>query len=189
MKKYLLGILILGIIIITLLAGQIFVFGWTAKPQKSDCIIVLGCKVRGDVPSNFLKARLDEAIRLYNSGYAEYFIVSGGQGEEEYISEAEAMKRYLLRNNIDEKYIIKEDKSNSTYENLVNSLEIMRNKGFDNAIIVSNKYHLKRASLIAENLKINASYSGCFVREWIYFEIIGFLREIFALMKFYILGS
>ncbi|KRQ87112.1 vancomycin high temperature exclusion protein [Caloramator mitchellensis] len=189
MKKIIIGVFILGIFIFAILAGQILHFGWTTKPLKSDCIIVLGCKVRGEEPSYFLKERLDLALSLYNEGYSKYIIVTGGQGENEDVSEAEAMKRYLIRYGVDKKFIIEEDKSYSTYENLFNSVDIMKNMGFNSAIIVSNKYHLKRASLIARKIGMNATYSGCYVKEWIWFETVGFLREIIALLKFYILGS
>lgn len=168
------------------LAGQIIYFGYSVKPKKADCIIVLGCKVQGEEPSHFLRARLNLALDLLKNGYAKYIIVSGGQGKNEKITEAEAMKRYLIKKGVKEEQIIKEDKSYSTYENLLNSMEIMKYMGFKDAIIVSNKYHLKRAALIANKLGIKASYAGCFVKNWIYFEITGFLREILALLKFYI---
>lgn len=186
MKKFLFYGFMPFVLLIFFLAGQIIYFGYNSKPKKADCIIVLGCKVRGNEPSHFLKARLNLAIELFENGYAKYIIVSGGQGKNENISEAEAMQIYLKRKGVKEKYIIKEDKSYSTYENLLNSMEIMKYMGFKDAIIVSNKYHLKRASLIANKLGIRASYAGCFVTDWLYFEITGFIREILALLKFYI---
>ncbi|SEF59907.1 DUF218 domain-containing protein [Caloramator fervidus] len=167
---------------------EILYFGYTAKPKKADCMIILGCKVRGYEPGDFLKSRLDVALRLYKEGYCKFIIVSGGKGKNELISEAEAMKIYLIKNGVSEKYIIKEDKSFSTYENLFNSLNVMKNKGFKDALIVSNKYHLKRASLMAKKIGIKASFQGCIVKEKFYLEVIGILREVFAILKFYILG-
>lgn len=175
-----------GIFIITGL--DILIFGTTAKPKKSDCIIVLGCQVRGTTPSAFLMRRLDEGYRLYREGYGKCIIVSGGRGPGEDISEAEAMRKYLLSRGMDSNGIIMEDKSASTIENIKNSRAIMDSMGFKSAVVVSNKYHLKRAYLIAGNEGMDASCSGVFVSQYKSHEISGFLREILALLRFRIFG-
>lgn len=165
---------------------EIIYFGENAKPEKSDCVIVLGCQVYGTVPSPFLVWRTEEALRLYKNGYSKYIIVSGGQGPGEKIPEAEAMKKYLLSKGVDSSKILVEDKSGSTMANLINSKTIMDEKGLKTAIIVSNKYHLKRASLMAEQQNIDASYSGVFVKPYKKHEFIGYIREVPALIKYYL---
>ena len=178
---------LLSIFVLLLFFGfSILSFGLRAKPVISDAIIVLGCQVYGTVPSAFLKARLDEGLRLYNEGYGKYIVVSGGKGKGENISEAEAMKDYLVSNSVDTSRIILEDKSRSTIENIQYSSKIIKSIGLNSAVIVSNKYHLKRALLIAEKYGLKASCSGVFVSNHIYHEITGFFREILALLKFYI---
>lgn len=170
--------LIIVIFAIFLLGVDIKSFGKNAKPKRSDCIIVLGCSVYGTEPSPFLKGRLGEAERLYREGYADYIIVSGGQGKGEHISEAEAMKTYLEEQGIDSEKIVMEDKSTSTYENIKNSKEVMKEMGFSGAIIVSNEFHLKRASYIAKKVGIDASFSGVYMKAHIRSERKSFLREI-----------
>lgn len=179
----------IGLAICIIFGAIIGSFGFFAKPKKSDCIIVLGCQVKGTAPSPFLAARLDEGIRLFKEGYSNYIIVSGGKGTGEEISEAEAMKNYLVAKGIDKNKIIMEDKSLSTMENLGFSKALMDSKGFKNAIIVSNKYHLKRASVMARKNGIaDASFSGVYVSKHPSSEITGFIREIPALIRLYILG-
>lgn len=188
-KKFILcGIAVITVCVIVF-AFQVIHFGESAKPQKSDCIIVLGCKVYGNTPSPFLIWRTDEGIRLFKEGYGKYLIVSGGKGEGESISEAEAMKRYLVSKGVDPSKIILEDKSASTMANLINSKSIMEKKNLKTAIIVSNKYHLKRASLMAADEGIKASYSGVFVKPYKSHEFVGYLREVPALMKYYFLKA
>lgn len=181
-------IFIAGILICTFLGIIIGLFGLTARPRKSDCIIILGCQVRGTTLSQFLKKRLDKGIELYNGGFAEYILVSGGQGPGEDITEAEAMKRYLLSKGIDENRIIIEDKSRNTMENLRYSKEVMSKKQLETAIVVSNKYHLKRASVMARKVGLKASYSGVFLSRYILDEVYGFFREIPGIIRLYILG-
>ena len=168
---------------------QIIYFGEISKPKKSDCIIVLGCQVYGTTPSPFLVWRTEQALKLYKMGYGKYIIVSGGQGSGEEISEAEAMKRYLLAKGVDSSKILIEDKSGSTMANLINSKAIMDEKGLKTAVIVSNKYHLKRASLMAKQQNINGSYSGVFVTPYKNHEFTGYVREIPALIKYYFLKA
>lgn len=76
-----------------------------------------------------------------------------GAGED--ITEASAMKNFLLGKGIDKNKIIMEDQSKNTMENLAFSKKIMECKGFKTAVVVSNKYHLKRVSLMSKRLKMN----------------------------------
>ena len=184
--KIALGIILIIIFIIIITSISIYNFGWNSKPVKSDTAIILGCQVYGSEPSPFLKWRCDEGLRLYKDGIVSKIIVSGGKGQGENISEAQAMKVYLVSKGMDESDIIIEDKSASTAANLINSNKIMKQYNLKTAVIVSNKYHLKRASLIAKSLGINASYSGVFVTPYKNHEYYGFIREIPALMKYYI---
>ena len=155
---------------------------------KSDAIMVLGCRVTGEEPSLSLKRRMETALDLYNEGYGKYIILSGGKGPGEDISEAEAMKRYFISKGINEEYLIIEDKSTSTYENFKYSKPLMKEKGIKDIIVVSNRYHLKRASNIANQLNINATYKGFIFKGRDFFiEVKGAFREILATYKYMIL--
>lgn len=183
------AVMIVVFLVCTILGIIIFSFGMEAKPVKSDCIIVLGCQVYGNEPSPFLKYRLEEGLRLYKLGYGRFIIVSGGKGAGEDIPEALAMRDYLISIGAPSSAVIMEDKSVSTFANITNSREKMDEYGLNSAVIVSNKYHLKRASLIAQKEGVEASYSGIFVSNYKGQELKGFLREILALMKYYITGK
>lgn len=183
-----LGVLIGSLLVIfILIEAMIISFGANSKPKKSDVIIVLGCAVYGKFPSPFFKERLNEALRLYNEGYAKYIIVSGGKGEGEFISEAEAGKEYLVKKGVPAKFILLENKSFSTYENLLFSKKLMEKYSLKTAVIVSNKFHLKRSSIIAKKIGIKATFSGVFVDKYIHEEIRGFLREVPALLHSYLI--
>ena len=82
-------------------------------------------------------------------------VVSGGQGEGEDITEAEAMANYLTAHGIDSARIVQEDQSRTTRENLENSFAILRVRGYDPADgvgIVTSEYHLFRAKRMARAL-------------------------------------
>ncbi len=124
------------------------------KDPKVKYLIVLGAGLKGDIPSEVLKYRLDKAVEYHKKNPDTIFIVSGGQGKDEWISEAEAMNIYLSKKGVPLKNIIKEDKSTSTYENLKFSDKIIKEKGITGDIgVMSNSFHMYRVKLISKKLK------------------------------------
>lgn len=121
------------------------------KPLENPrAVIVLGCQVRGETPSSMLAYRLNAAIETLNEHPETVCVVSGGQGNGEDISEAEAMRHYLIENGIAEERVIKEDKSVSTRENIRFSAEILSEMGItDDIVIVTNDFHQYRADIYA----------------------------------------
>ncbi len=75
-------------------------------------------------------------------------IVSGGQGNGEDISEAQAMYDYLVQNGIPADIIIKEDKSTNTEENFRFSENFIEDKSAKIGI-VTNNFHIYRAKKLA----------------------------------------
>lgn len=125
------------------------------KVDNIDTMIVLGAKVNGTEISNTLKLRLDKAIEYYNKHKSVNIIVSGGQGNDENITEALAMKNYLISNGVNSNNIIEENKATTTLENIIYSKKILdniNNKG--KVLIVTSDYHLFRGRLIASILGI-----------------------------------
>jgi len=125
-------------------------------PEHADVGIVLGASIWYDEPSPGLKERLNHAVKLYRDGYFDKIIVTGGMDASgAIITEAEAMKRYLVRQGIPESAISLEDKSTSTYENLVNAKQIMDSHNWSSAIIITHHYHGARALDIARTVGLS----------------------------------
>ena len=117
-------------------------------------LILLNINETKDV-DNTLKLRLDKAIEYYNKHKSVNIIVSGGQGNDENITEALAMKNYLVSKGVNINNIIEENKATTTLENIIYSKKIlddMNNKG--KVLIVTSDYHLFRGRLIASILGI-----------------------------------
>ena len=129
--------------------------GKNESDRQVDYIIILGGRVYGEKPSRSLNERIITAAKYLKEHKDIKVIASGGTGKGEEISEAEAIKRELIKNGIDETRIIKEDKSKSTIENLKFSLEkIGEERAVNNekvkVLIVTNGYHLYRSKKTAE---------------------------------------
>lgn len=152
--------------------------------EKADYIIVLGAQVRGRKISDSLKRRLDRALEYTRSFPETKVIVSGGQGPGEEITEADAMAEYLISRGVDEKRIRREKESSSTRENLRFSSRFADIRK-DRIGIVTNGFHIYRASLIAKEegyrrlCLIPASSNPVYQLNYL-------TREFFALLEFYI---
>lgn len=166
----------------------IIAVGYLTKPEPGDTIIVLGAKLIGRDPSTMLRLRLDEAIKLYHQDYAGTIIVSGAQGADEDATEAAAMQTYLVNAGIPGERIIIEDKSYSTYQNLVNSQSIMRAYGLERAIIVSNASHMRRALVMAHNLGMQATGSPAPMANNTYLTAKQYVREGAAMVSLLVLN-
>lgn len=125
-------------------------------PKDNSTVIVLGCKVNGKSPSLMLRKRLEASVEYLNENKSAICIVSGGQGSNEGISEAECMYNYLTENGISSERIILEDKSTTTSENMEFSKRIIEEKGLSKDIaIATDGFHEFRASILARKAGLN----------------------------------
>lgn len=125
--------------------------------RKSDVIIVLGARVKPDgTLSNSLEYRMQAAMRAYEAGYAEAFIVCGAQGGDEPCTEAQAMREYLLGQGVPEERVFTDDQSFNTRQNIENAHRIMQEQGMNSALVVTNAYHVPRAKALCRDEGIEA---------------------------------
>ncbi len=97
------------------------------------------------------------AVIYLNENEDVVCIVSGGKGEDEKISEAQAMKEYLVDKGIDEGRILTEDKSVNTLENIKNSVALLGGNGSGEIAIITDGFHQYRAGYIAESFGYDAA--------------------------------
>ena len=150
-----------------------------------DYIIILGCKIKKDgTLTNLLKGRVDKAIEFSKmqkneTGKDIIFVPSGGKGTDEIISEAEAMKKYLIQQGIQEENILVEDKSQNTFENIKFSNKLITEKCPNAKIAFSTtNYHVFRAGNIANSQ--NLYFEGIGAKTKPYFWVNAFIREFVA---------
>jgi uncharacterized SAM-binding protein YcdF (DUF218 family) len=158
------------------------IYAFLPKSRKIDFIIVLGAGLNHDQVSPILAKRLERARQLfYQSGQRAILIVSGGKGDDEDISEAEAMENYLLARGMAKKQIYLEKCSRNTLENLKFAQQIIKQKlpGAYGAIVTSN-YHVLRAVDLARSLKISADGFASPTR--FYYLPAAFIREYIAVI-------
>ncbi len=118
--------------------------------RAADAIIVLGSGGSATRPSMVYRARLAHAISLYERGFAPAVIVT------ERSPAAEGARRWLLDRGAPAGDVLMENRSTTTWENLVFARDVMRRNGWQSAIIASCGFHLYRATSMAAELGIEA---------------------------------
>lgn len=181
--------------------------------ENLDYVIVLGARVRGDGPSNSLKARLDKAIEYSQNNPGTLLILSGGQSAGEPVSEAQVMYDYLLYHGVPAKQMVMETVSTSTVENiayskvLIDQIEARRREEMQSrgpAIapgpflrveekpiqtgVLTSSYHLFRAKETAEKWGISNIHGIAAKSDLILLPHLC-VRECIAILKDKLMGN
>jgi uncharacterized SAM-binding protein YcdF (DUF218 family) len=123
----------------------------TSQRVEADAILVLGAAVwPGESASPILYSRVQTAIELYEQGYADALILSGGLGQYP-PSEAEIMRRLAASAGVPDEALILEDRSHSTLDNVRNAAALMRQRGWKSVLVVSDPFHVYRVCRMAED--------------------------------------
>ena len=163
-----------------------FLYGLLARTGGADFVVVLGSGLRpdGGVPP-LLASRLDRARGVWAAldrragGFKPLLIVSGGQGEDEPVTEASAMATYLIARGVPADRLVIEDRSRSTEENLLFSKAIMDEvRPGARATVVTSDFHAFRSALLARRLGIRGQVTGARVAG--YYRPSAVLREFAA---------
>lgn len=159
------------------------------RKRHYQYIVIHGARLMGTEPTPLLRGRIDKAVQLWErQGKAGYFVVSGGQGSDEVISEAEAMSRYLCKKyGVPAQQILVEDRSTTTRENLKFSALVISEhvkahpEDAGRVALVTSDYHVFRASEYAHQIGLQADGVGSHTRA--YYWPTAFIREFVAITR------
>ena len=180
------GLLLVAVTEVFILRGS---FG---DPDKScDYVVVLGCHVRPNGPSLTLLDRINAAYDYLTEHPDVIAVVSGGQGFDEPMSEAQCIYEHLVERGIDPDRVWIEDKATSTWENLNFSLDMIQERTGtrpDTLGIISSEYHLFRAGLQAKDCGVVPVRIPA-VTSVISQRVNHFMREVAGVWYYLILGG
>ena len=185
------ALLILGLLIVGCTLGVILRASLGVPEADCQYIVVLGAKVNGTAPSLSLSDRIHTAANYLKNHPETFAVLSGGQGTDEGISEAECMFRELTALGIDPNRLLLEDNATSTWENLKFSLDLIEAQtGLRPTSIglVSSEYHLFRAGLFAKDCGVEAVGIPA-PTAWASLRLNYFLREVAGVWHYLILGG
>jgi len=142
-----------------LLAWRIYAFGNTSSNTHADAAVVLGAAVWTTNVSPVFRERINHAISLYKNGQVRKLIFTGGQGNPGEPTESSAARDYALQSGVPASDILIEEKSHTTYENIVYAKQLADTHGIKNVLIVSDPLHMKRAMAMASDVGLTADPS------------------------------
>lgn len=110
--------------------------------KKSDIILIAGGS----------RAELaEEAFRLYNDGFADYILVSGGKNKKltSHETECDFLCDILIQMGVPETQLIREDQASNTVENAIFSKQKCEEhkRVVTSAILVCKAYHSRRCKM------------------------------------------
>ena len=152
-----------------------------------DYVIVLGCRIRQDgTLYPLIRGRVDRAVEFQKAQFAAtgkmaVLVPSGGQGNDEPCSEAEAMANYMQEQGVPADTILIEDNSKTTKQNLDYSRSLLSRQGPIGPVAFStSSYHVCRGGILANEMGWNIDGMGSRTK-W-YFWPNAFLREFLGLL-------
>jgi vancomycin permeability regulator SanA len=114
--------------------------------------IVFGAEVNGDDPSPYLASRLDLAIALWHAGKIKVFLVTGDHANADY-DEPRTMRDYLVRHGVPGALIVEDGAGYDTWQSCVRARQVF---GVDDAIVISQSFHVPRAAFLCRAAGIDA---------------------------------
>ena len=183
--------LVIGLIVVGITEVLIVKASFGGPKEQVQYMVVLGAKVRNDGPSVSLWDRIYGAAEYLEEHPDTIAIVSGGQGADEPMTEAQAMYDELIALGIDPDRVWLEEKATSTWENLTFALDLIEEKTGERPEklgILSSEYHLFRAKLFAKECGVEAV--GIPARTSRLSQRINhFLREVAGVWHYLFLGG
>jgi len=126
------------------------------EARAADAIVVLGAAQYNGHPSPVYKARLDHVLELFRKGYARFVITTGGYGPDVNFSEAQVGTQYLVQHGVNPAVIITDQSSGTTSDSISAVSNLMQAKGWKDALVVSDGFHLFRLKRMFQNTGIVA---------------------------------
>lgn len=184
MVRYIIHIIIVIMVLSFIIIEILILSSYHQKgPKKLDYLIVLGANVHNNGPCEMLRYRLDETISYLNDNPNTKCILSGGKGPDEPIEEAVSMSEYLIKHGISSERLLIEKKSNTTKENISNSMKMIPKN--TSVGIVTNNFHIFRATQIAKRQGLSNVHGISSDSKPLY-TVSNLVREYCAEIKFLI---
>lgn len=168
---------------------SIWAFTETNELIQTDAAIVLGAAVWEDEPSPVFRERIRHSIWLYENGYVDKIIFTGGRSETDLYAESEVARNYALAVGVPEYDVLIEIKSTITEENLKEALSVSDLEGLETFTLVSDPLHMKRAMVMAQHLGMEAYSSPTPTTAYttLATKVPFFLRELMYYMGYLVL--
>ncbi len=185
-RRILIVVCTLGVILFGWEEITIISVGFKEDSGSGDTILILGAGlIHGEEISLSLQYRLEKGLSEHQKNPDALIIVSGGKGVDEAISEAAAMKKWLIKHHVDSNQILMEDQSHNTYENFYYTRKLMFSHHITSShvTLITNRFHMRRARYLGEAQGFTITQKPA--ADLLFSEPCMYTREFFAMIKAY----
>lgn len=130
---------------------QVWLTSRQYDPVQAQAIVVMGAAQYNGVPSPDLQARLDQALLLYQQGYAHLIVCTGYKEPGDTYTEAESGKAYLESKGVPAADIL-EAGGRDSWTNLALAAGQLKPRGDTSILIVTDPFHEDRSMAIATDV-------------------------------------
>jgi uncharacterized SAM-binding protein YcdF (DUF218 family) len=135
---------------------QVWLTSREYDPHVADAIMVMGAAQYNGVPSPDLTARLNEALKLFNTKQSSLIVLTGGKEKGDIYTEAEAGARYLENMKVPAADIL-EVGGNTTYENVADAAPQLRLRHATTVLVTTDPFHEARSMAISSSFGLAPS--------------------------------
>lgn len=168
--------------------AQVWSAGTRDEAGPADAIVVLGAAQYDGDPSPVLASRLAHTLELWEAGYAEVVVVTGGGQPGDRFTEATASANWLLARGVPDDAILREVQGGNTWESLAATARILLDRGLAEVVLVTDPYHSYRVAAIADELGLEARTSPADSKYGVLTQVRNLFRETAAVSVGRVIG-
>ena len=128
----------------------------STETVPTDAIVVLGAAQFWGRPSPVLQARLQHAANLYAAGTADHIVTVGSNQPGDNTTEADAGRDWLVAHNVPAAAVVAVPDGHDTLASLEAVADLMAERGWTSATLVTDPAHEARSVAMARALGIDA---------------------------------
>ena len=140
--------------------SQVWIAGRTDDRGPVDAIVVMGAAQYDGRPTPQFQARLDHALELWMNGVAPIIVTTGGNQPGDRFTEGGSGAKYLNERGVDASSLIIEESGSTTRRSLLGVVELLRQRGAQHVVVVTEPFHALRSKLIAQDLGLRVALSS-----------------------------
>ena len=127
--------------------------------RKADAIVVMGAAQLNGRPGELLRARLEEAERIYKKDFASRIFTLGSGAPGDTYTEGGSSRTWLISQGISPRAITSVPRGRDSYSSLIAFSAAASKSNIQTIIIVTDPYHCLRSTTIARDQGFDATCS------------------------------
>jgi len=150
--------LLVAVVVVALVvtAVRVVLVGRDDDRRASDVVVVLGAAQLDGTPGPVLEARLEHALELQQDGVAPVVLTTGGAAQGDRFTEGGSGRQWLLEHGLDESEVVAVEVGGDTRTSLEAAGQVMRDRGWDTAVVVTDRPHVLRSVSMLEDQGVDA---------------------------------